>query len=136
MTFVSFKYFLAATWIWVCHLLVPVSHYIVFTMVLVLVDFASGVAAARHRGEPLRSRGFARTIQKISLYCGGILLAHGMDLVFFAPKGWSFDLVWIVSGFIALSEFKSNLENIATVTGVDIWSAIADRIPRLPKLPK
>jgi hypothetical protein len=57
-----------------------------------------------------------------------------MDKVFFAPKGLSFDLVWLVAGLISLTEFKSNLENVATVTGVDVWKSIAEYIPRFPKL--
>lgn len=113
----------------------PISHYLIITVVLVLVDFFTGVAAARHRKEELRSRGFARTILKIGLYSAAVLLSHGMDLVFFAPQGLSFGLVWIVAALIGLTEFKSNLENIATVTGLDIWSAIASRIPGV-KLPK
>lgn len=127
---------LAATWIWVFNLLLPVGHFMMMTMLLVVADFITGITAARHRGEALRSKGFRRTVLKTVLYCLAILLSHGMDMVFFQPKNLSFDLVWIVAGLIGLAEFKSNLENIAVVTGVDIWARIADRIPGLPKIPK
>lgn len=130
------KGMIAACWIWLWNFFLPIGHYMGFTIILILVDFATGIAAARHRGETLRSRGFARSILKIGLYCGTIIISHGMDKVFFAPQGLSFGLVWIVAGLIGLSEFKSNLENVAVVTGLDIWAAIADRIPGLPKLPK
>lgn len=127
---------IGGAWIWLGWLLMPVQSFLVFTMVLVLCDFVTGIRAARHRGEALQSKGFSRTVWKITLYCMGILLSHGMDLVFFAPKGLSFDLVWMVAGIIGLTEFKSNLENIAVVTGTDIWSLIAEKIPGLPKFKK
>lgn len=129
------KAIIVAAWIWLGWFFLPIGHYLIITVVLVLVDFGTGVAAARHRKEELRSRGFARTILKIGLYSAAVLLSHGMDLVFFAPQGLSFGLVWIVAALIGLTEFKSNLENIATVTGLDIWSVIASRIPGI-KLPK
>ncbi len=134
-TTIYIKMGVAAMWVCLCDLLIPVTQFIIFTMALVLADFVTGISAARRRNEPLTSRGFSRSVLKIGMYCMAILLSHGMDLVFFAPKGLNFDLVWIVAGLIGLSEFKSNLENIAVVTGLDLWAAIADRIPGLPKLP-
>lgn len=127
---------IGAAWIWLGWLFMPVQSFLVFTMVLVLCDLVTGIRAARHRGEALRSKGFSRTVWKIALYCTAILLSHGMAVVFFEPKGLSFDLVWIVAGIIGLTEFKSNLENIAVVTGTDIWALIADKIPGLPKFKK
>lgn len=132
----TIKMIIAVFWIAIWNFFMPIGSYLVMTIALIVVDLCTGVAAARHRGEALRSRGFARTVTKIGLYCGTIMISHGMDLVFFAPKGLSFGLVWIVAGLIGLSEFKSNLENVAVVTGLDIWALIADKIPGLPKLPK
>lgn len=114
----------------------PVQHFLVFTIILVLCDFITGVTAARHRKEQLRSRGFMRSVVKIMMYCMTILLCHGMDLVFFAPNNLSFGLVKIAAGLIALTEFKSNLENVWVVTGVDFWARIAEVIPAFFKLPK
>lgn len=136
MTLELAKSLVVAAWLWVWSLVLPVQQFLVFTMVLVVCDFVTGVAAARHRKEVLRSRGFMRSVLKIAMYCMAILLSHGMDQVFFSPKGISFDLVWIVAGLIGLTEFKSNLENVATVTGVDAWTRIAEFIPTVFKLPK
>jgi len=136
MNTIWLKTIFTAAWIWLSQMLMPVSSYLLFTVVLVLVDLGTGVAAARHRGEELRSRGFSRSVLKIALYCAAILLSHGMDKVFFEPKGLGFDLVWIVAGLIGVTEFKSNLENISTVTGSNLISGIADRLPGYFKLPK
>lgn len=115
-------------WVWLVSLLLPLWQYMAFTCVLVVADFITGVAAARTRGEELNSRGFRRTVTKIVMYFIAILLTHGMHIVFFEPY-IDLKMVWIVSGFIGLSEFKSNLENIATVTGLDIWKRVAMFLP-------
>jgi phage-related holin len=134
MTTLTIKTLVFALWVYAWAFIAPVSHFLLFTVALVLCDLYTGVLAAKKRGEALRSRGFYRSVQKITLYYVAILLSHGMKHVFFV--GLDFDIVWMVAGIISLTEFKSNLENVATVTGTDIWTLIANYIPRLPKLPK
>lgn len=130
------KYILASGWAWLMSFIVPIAHFLVFTIVLVVTDLVTGVQAARKRGEELRSRRLSRSIQKISLYFVAILLANGMDQVFFAPKGISFDVTWIVAGLIALTEFKSNLENVTTLTGVNFWTHLSAKLPAILRIPK
>lgn len=130
------KYLAVSFWAWLMSFIMPVAHFLVFTIVLVVTDFITGVQAARARKEKLRSRGFARSIQKITLYFIAILLARGMDEVFFNPKGMNFDATWVVAAFIAMTEFKSNLENINQVTNTDIWGNIAGRLPALFRFKK
>ena len=136
MTSVTIKTIIFAAWLWLWALIAPVGHFLLFTVALVGCDLFTGVWAAKTRKEELRSRGFMRSVLKITLYCIAILLSHGMNLVFFEPKGMGFDLVWMVAGIISLTEFKSNLENIAVVTGTNVWTLISNYIPRLPKIPK
>lgn len=124
-------YVLAAAWSWSMSFVLPIGHFLVLTLVLVVCDFVTGVRAARHRGEVIQSRGFRRTTWKSVMYFIAILLSKGMEDVFGIPK-----LTYIVSGFIAITEFKSNLENVASFTGTDIWAHLVTRIPNLFKLPK
>lgn len=109
----------------------PVSQFMALTFALVLSDVVTGVWAAVKRKEAIRSNGFRRTISKIVLYFLAILLSKGMEDVLHIPK-----LIYIVAGFIAMTEFKSNLENIAVVTGTDIWAHLVERVPGIFKLPK
>jgi hypothetical protein len=39
----------------------------------------------------------------------------------------------IVSGYLCLTEFKSNLENISEATGNDLWKVILDRVTSFGK---
>jgi hypothetical protein len=87
----------------------------------------TGTVAAKHRGEVIHSRGLRRSIVKITLYFTAILLSEGFEKVF----GLDIDISYMVAGLIAITEFKSNLENIGEVTGIDIWSKIAEKLPSL-----
>lgn len=124
-------YFLATAWGWAMSFVLPVHQFMALTFALVLSDVVTGVWAAYKRNEAIRSNGFRRTISKIVLYFLAILLSKGMEDVLHIPK-----LIYIVSGFIAMTEFKSNLENIAVVTGTNIWAHLVERIPGIFKLPK
>jgi uncharacterized membrane protein len=116
---------------WLVQFISPLAPFLIFTTFLVLTDLYTGVKAARKRNEVIHSKGLRRSVTKISLYFAAILLARGMEIVFLSPKGFDFDLTYIVAGLIALTEFKSNLENISTVTGVPFWEKITEKIPSL-----
>lgn len=119
--------YLAAIGGWLLSFILPIVPFLVFVMVLVFTDLYTGTKAAKKRGEKINSKGFRRTVEKISLYFIGILIAEGMRVVFSIP----FQVAYVVSFAIAISEFKSNIENIETVTGVHIWESIKKRFGKL-----
>ncbi len=122
------KWFCAVSYACLVSFFVPIKPFLVFTTVLVLCDLYTGTKAARHRGEVIHSAGLRRTVQKITLYFIAILLAKGMIVVF----GIDFTHIdYIVSGLISVTEFKSNMENISQVTGVDIWAKLVEKFPSL-----
>jgi phage-related holin len=108
--------------------LTPVAPMLILTGILVCTDLFTGIRAAKQRGEAITSKGFQRTVAKISLYFIAILLSRGMEVVFF-----DLPIARITAGYIALSEFKSNLENIGQYTGLDIWKNIVDKMQNLKK---
>lgn len=115
---------------WAFSFVSPLWPFILLTLSLTLTDLYSGVRAAKKRGETIKSNGYRRTVEKIVLYTSAILLCEGMKTVFFP----SINVTYIAAFTICLTELKSNLENIYTVTGVDVWSQLVDVI-RKKKLP-
>lgn len=109
---------------WVTSFLSPVTPFIAIVFFLVVCDLYTGTRAARKRGDQIHSKGLRRTIEKITLYFIVILLSEGMAYVF-KPLG---PITYIVAFIIALTEFKSNVENVETVTGVAVWSTIKDKL--------
>jgi len=127
----ALSYAVAMLWSWAISFVMPISEFLILTCALVCCDFITGVKAAHKRGEKIQSKGFRRTLSKTLMYFVAIFLSKGMEDVFGVPK-----LVYVVSGFIALTEFKSNLENISSFTGTNIWANLVARIPDITQLMK
>jgi phage-related holin len=123
-------------WIW--SLVVPILPFVALTVVLVVLDMLTGIAAAYHRGEKITSKAMRRTVLKIALYMAAILACEGVHLVFLLKLGSSgvINLVFVASGLVAATELKSLLENVHTVTGVDFLTKITEVLPDVWKFLK
>jgi phage-related holin len=57
-------------------------------MIAMAVDFFSGYYKAKLRGEVRNSMGMKRTVSKFILYIGSVMIASGVDLIFFICGFW------------------------------------------------
>lgn len=102
----------------------PITWSIIAIGVLVFTDVFTGIRAAQKRGEVIYSRTMSRTVGKMLYYSIAIVLSRVMELAFI---DW-LPIAQLTSGYIAVVEFKSNLENISQITGIDIWNHLRDKI--------
>ena len=102
----------------------PITAAMVGLAVLIFADVITGCKAAKVRGEEIRSNRLARTVSKIIFYSIAIILSRVMEVSF---MDWM-PVAKLTAGYIAIVEFKSNMENIATITGVDIWKHLMTKI--------
>jgi len=102
----------------------PITAAMVGLAVLIFADVITGCKAAKVRGEEIRSNRMARTVSKIIFYSIAIILSRVMEVSFME---W-LPVAKLTAGYIAIVEFKSNMENIATITGVDIWKHLMTKI--------
>lgn len=93
---------------------------------LVFADLITGVKAAKHRGEKIRSKKLYRTGEKILVHFILIILSRLMELYILS----GIPIVNLLSGFIAVYEFKSILENYKDITGIDLIKSFQDKIKR------
>lgn len=112
---------------WISSFIMSVATFLSFTLVIVLVDLYTGRMAAKHRGEAIKSSGYRQSVKKYILYMLGILISELFIRVFSLP----IPLTYMVAGVVALTEIKSIFENIETVTGVDLWGYVGEKITRL-----
>jgi uncharacterized membrane protein len=98
----------------------PIKHFLIFTIFVVFADTVTGIMAARKRGEPITSKGLYRTSQKVVVYFVGIMIFHGASITFGLPS----QIVYSVSFLISFTELYSISENIKSITGVNIGTAI------------
>lgn len=120
---------------WMSAFLVPLGPFLGIVVFLVVCDLVTGLRAATKRGEVITSTGLRRTIEKIILYFIALLLSEGMKVVF-VPAA---PVTYVTAFAIAITEFKSNIENIEAVTGVKVWEGLknlfANAIPPRAKKP-
>jgi len=112
---------------WISSFIMSVATFLSFTLVIVLVDLYTGRMAAKHRGEAIESSGYRQSVKKYVLYMIGILISELFIRVFSLP----IPLTYMVAGVVALTEIKSIFENIETVTGVDLWGYVGEKLTRL-----
>lgn len=113
--------------------LMPIAKFLLLVSSMVVADYFTGTRAARHRGEVINSKGMRRTIEKIVMYFVGILLSEGLTWTFSLPRFGDLSLTFTVSAFICATEFRSNLENISSYTGNDLWAKLVSNFPDLTK---
>lgn len=99
----------------------PIHSILIVSCFLIIADLASGIMAAKKRGEVITSAGYRRTLSKFLVYnlaiISGFLVERYMvsDLV---------PLSKLIAGVISLTELKSILENLNSINGVDIFKSV------------
>ena len=112
----------------------PILILVGFVVLLVLLDVITGIKAASRRGEIISSRKMSTTVNKVVFYFIAIMSGRVMELLFTSISAVSemqepfIPIAQIVAGYIGLVEFKSNIENIESITGIDLWKKITDRL--------
>jgi len=115
---------------WVSVFLAPIKPLMIAIGVLIAIDLILGIWAAIKSGEKITSRGISRTIAKIIAYNLAIISSHIMESYF----AQGIPIVKIISGLIAITEFKSILENTTRMTGIDFWKVLIRKMTKsLPK---
>lgn len=103
---------------------IPIKTLLACTLVLVIADTFSGMAAAYKRGEKLTSAGLRRSVTKIFVYeisiCVGYLAEKYMNI--------GIPVVNLISTAISAVEVKSILENLEAVNGSNFLKAIIGKL--------
>lgn len=90
--------------------LAPVSNTIFAVLFLIFVDLITGLSASIKEKQNITSSGLSRTIGKIFIYSTTIVVAYVVNKYLLVD--FDFPIESIVSGFIAITESKSILENL------------------------
>lgn len=104
--------------------LAPIKELIIGIGFLLFVDFVLGIVVAKKNGIPIQSKEAKRTIIKMLLYQLTILTAFVLDTVFIPGS----IIVRVAAMAIGLVEGKSIFEHIYTLTGLNVWDLLKDKI--------
>ena len=98
----------------------PIKHFLLFTVAVVIADTITGIKAARKEGKAITSKGLYRTTEKIVVYFVSILIFEGAKNTFSIP----FPITYLVASMIAGTELFSVAENVKRITGVNLGTVI------------
>lgn len=113
-------------------ILLPVSGAIAFCVLLVVGDSLTGWMASRKRGESFSVSKFGKTVTKMGVYSWFIIMATLVDYSYLkeVPAIGDHPLTYLMSFYIIVTEFLSNVKNGSEITGIDFYS----RLKQIPKL--
>jgi phage-related holin len=94
--------------------LAPIATVIFAVLFLIFVDLVTGILASLKEKERITSSAMSRTIAKTFVYCTTIIVTYVVHK--YLLVGFDFPVESIVSGFIALTEMKSILENMDRIS--------------------
>jgi phage-related holin len=118
--------------------LAPIATVIFAVIFLIFVDLITGILASLKEKERITSSAMSRTIAKTFVYCTTIIVTYVVHK--YLLVGFDFPIESIVSGFIALTEMKSILENMDRISNHSVLKDLIlifsnERERRLPPKP-
>ncbi|MEO0271674.1 MAG: phage holin family protein [candidate division WOR-3 bacterium] len=108
---------LKVTIISIAAIFAPIKVILYIVSLLIISDTITGIIAAYKRGEEINSKGFKKTIIKLFLYNLMIVLAFLLEKYIFESL---IPFVKLGSIAIAITEFKSIVENFESTTGINL----------------
>lgn len=106
--------------------LTPIHPQLYTIYILVAFDLITGITKAYRNKEPITSKRMRDTVIKFIFYSVAVYIGFQVDITLFSKA--ALYLSKLVGGYIILIEFQSNIENISTITGVNLWMMIKDKV--------
>lgn len=112
--------------LWLTALMVPLYDLMGAIILLICIDFGTGIGASWKRKRAIRASMMVNTVSKFFFYFLVILAAHATEEKVLS----ALPMLQIVSGFIALTELKSIFENFNTIFGLNLWEYLKQILNR------
>jgi len=124
------------TFILLLAFLAPIKAAILSVYFLISVDLITGIIASRKEGKTITSAALSRTIGKLLIYSTTIIVAFVVHKNLL--HGFNLPIESLVSGFIALTETTSILENLNRISNNKVITQLItlvsnEKRKRLPK---
>ena len=106
--------------------LTPIHPLLYTIYILLMFDLITGITKALRIKDPITSKRLRDSVIKFVFYSIAVYIAFQVDITLFSAA--ALYLSKLVGGYIILIEFQSNIENISTITGIDLWMMIKDKV--------
>lgn len=112
--------FLAGIGMWCLVFMLPTREAMVGLTVLAIINAITGVWKAKHQDKDFRWAALISSFFKLVAYQMAIAVTYITETIFFN----GLPLTQVVAGIMAAKELQSSLDNLHTVTGLDLWTNI------------
>ena len=134
----KFSSFAKTAFMLIAAFLAPIATVVFAVMFLIFMDLITGILASLKEKQRITSSAMSRTIAKTFVYCTTIIVTYVVHK--YLLVGFDFPIESIVSGFIALTEMKSILENLNRISNQSVLKDLIlifsnERERRLPPKP-
>lgn len=102
----------------------PTYKQLLFLLIFVLIDTISGIMLSLHNGEKFRIKKLWITVRKLFSFSLITMVGYILDEAFIAPVFGGRYMFVIFMMFLALSEFKSIIDNFGKILKIDIWNIV------------
>lgn len=103
----------------------PAKEMIFTSLVLITVDLITGILAARKEGTPITSAGLRRTIVKLAVYEGAIILGYLTQRYLTTD---AVPVANIIAGFVGITELTSCMENLNKISDGKILKVLLEKL--------
>lgn len=103
----------------------PIQAAITTVAILIAIDLITGIMASKKRGEPITSAGIKRTVGKVMLYEAALCVSF---LVQTYLTGDILPAVKLISALVGVTELKSILENMDSISGQSLFKTLISKI--------
>ncbi|HEY8367583.1 MAG TPA: phage holin family protein, partial [Bacteroidia bacterium] len=105
--------------------LAPIHAVMISVGILIFADLATGMWAAKKRGENITSAAMRRTVSKLFIYQLAVITGFLLETHLLAQL---LPVTKLVAGVIGLVEFKSILENANEILGQNIFTNLLSKL--------
>lgn len=122
----SFSDFASKYVLWLFIYITPIHSFLITIYILLFFDLITGIAKAMKTNDRITSKRMRESVVKFIFYSIAVFISFQVDKTLLSDS--SLILTKLVGGYIMLIEFQSNIENISSLTGVDIWMAVKEKV--------
>lgn len=103
----------------------PAKSMLITCLLLIVLDWATGVWAAKKTAKPITSAGFRRTLSKIFIFEIAVLVGFLVQTYLLAN---TIPISNIIAGFVGMTELLSIMENLNRASGNNLLKALIDKL--------
>lgn len=109
----------------------PIVPALIWLGFFIFCDLVTGIWKAKKLGERIHSKKLGNTVTKVVMYFLVVICSHVLDTELLKVPFLPFTITQAAIGFVSVTEFKSIMENISSILGMDVLKYLRSKVDLL-----